>query len=100
MGTPSSARIIYDLYLVLKVLEIVYSKNDAAVEGLADRNGNRCKEVGEGKCVSRGVARSKGEVHECELTINMFLHNDLLQFCLRKKRNITDFFPDTTVFNV
>ena len=39
MGTPSSARIIQDVGLALKVLEIVYRENGFAVEGLADRNG-------------------------------------------------------------
>ena len=38
MGTPSSARIIQDVDLELKALEIVYLANGAAVEGLADRN--------------------------------------------------------------
>ena len=37
MGTPSSARIIKDVDLALKVLEIVYRANFAAVEGLADK---------------------------------------------------------------
>ena len=40
MGTPSSAQMIQDVDLVLKVLEIVYRANGAAVEGLADRNGH------------------------------------------------------------
>ena len=41
MGTPSSARIIQDVDLALKVLEIVYSANRAEVEGIDDRNGHR-----------------------------------------------------------
>ena len=52
MGTPSSARIIEDVDPVLKVLEIVYLTNGASVEGIADRNGNRRKVVGEGKIFS------------------------------------------------
>ena len=48
MGTPSSVRIIEDVDLALKVLEIVYRGNGAAVEGLADRNGHRKKEAGKG----------------------------------------------------
>ena len=48
MGTPSSARTIEDVDLTLKALEIVYSTNGAAVEGLADRNGQIWKVVGEG----------------------------------------------------
>ena len=68
MGTPSSARIIEDVYLVLKVLEIVYQENGAAVEGLADRNGQRRKVVGEGKNVSWVGARTKGKRRECKLT--------------------------------
>ena len=38
MGTPSLARIIQDIDLMLKALEIVYQEKEAAVEGLADRN--------------------------------------------------------------
>ena len=57
MGTPSSFRIIEDVDLVLKALEIVYRANCAAVEGLADRNGHRKKEVGKGKSVSCRGAR-------------------------------------------
>ena len=48
MGTPSSERIIQDVDLALKALEIVYRENGAAVEGLADRNGHRRKVVGKG----------------------------------------------------
>ena len=52
MGTPSSARIIEDVDLALKALEIVYLSNGAAVEGIADRNGHRRKVVGERKSFS------------------------------------------------
>ena len=34
MGNPSSARIIQDIDLALKTLEMVYCANGAAVEGL------------------------------------------------------------------
>ena len=51
MGTPSSARIIKDVDLVLEVLEIVDHTNGAAVEGLANRNGHRGKVLGEEKSV-------------------------------------------------
>ena len=61
MVTPSSVRIIEDVYLMSKALEIVYWENGAAVEGLADRNGHKKKEVGKGKSVSWGGARTKGE---------------------------------------
>ena len=37
MGTPSSARIIEDVDLALKALEIVYLENGASVQGIADR---------------------------------------------------------------
>ena len=69
----------------------------AAVEGLVDRNGHRWKVVGEGKSVNWGGARTKGKGCECELTKKMFLHSDLLKSCLKKKRKINEFFPDTTV---
>ena len=49
MGTPSLVRNIQDIDLALKSLEIVYSANGAAVEGLADRTGHRRKLVGKGK---------------------------------------------------
>ena len=97
-GSTSSARIIQDVDLELKALGIVYRTNVAAVEGLADRNGHRKKEVGKWKRVIWGGARTKGKGHECELTKNIFFHSDLLQFYQKKKRNITEFFPDTTVF--
>ena len=57
MGTPSSFRIIEDVDLALKALEIVYLANGSSVEGLADRNGHRRLVVGEGKIVSWGGAR-------------------------------------------
>ena len=85
MGTPSSVRVIEDVDLALKVLEIVYRENGAAVEGLADRNGHKKKEVVKGKSVSWGGARNKGEGRECELTKNMFFHNDLLKLCNLEK---------------
>ena len=98
MGTPSLARIIEDVDLVLKALENVYLSNRVAVEGLADRNGHIRKVVGEGKSVSWGGARTKGKGRECELTKNMFLHSDMLKLCMKKKRKISEFLPDTTVF--
>ena len=73
MGTPSSARIIEDVDLELKALEIVYRANGAAIEGIADRNVHRSKEVGDGKSVSWGCAQTKGEGRECELTKICFL---------------------------
>ena len=89
MGTTSSARIIQYVDLELKALGIVYHTNGVAVEGLADRNGHRRKVVGEGKSVSWGGARTKGKGCECKLTKNIFFHSDLLNFCLKKKHNIT-----------
>ena len=82
MGTPSSERIIEDVDLALKSLEIVYRTNGSVVEGLADRNGQRRKVVGEGESVSWGGARTKGKGRECELTKKMFLHIDLLKLCM------------------
>ena len=97
IGTPYLARIIPDVDLALKALEIGYRVNGAAVEGLADRNGHRRKVVGEGKSVSWGGARNKGKGRECKLTKTIFLHIDLLKLCLEKKHNISEFFSDTTV---
>ena len=51
-GTPSSARIIEDVDLALKALEIFYRANGNSVEGLADRKGHRSKEVSERESVS------------------------------------------------
>ena len=76
MGTPSLARIIQDVDMALKALEIVYRENGAAVEGLADRSGHRRKLVGKGKSVRCGGAWTKGEGHECELAKKMFFHSD------------------------
>ena len=98
MGTPSSVRVIKDVNLVLKALEIVYSADGAAVERLSDINEHIRKEEGEGKSVSWGGAQTKGEVYECYLTKNTFIHSDLLELRHKKKRKITEFFPDTTVF--
>ena len=98
MGTPSLARIIQDFDLGLKALEIVYRTNGAAVEGLADMNGHRGKVVDEAKSVNWGGERTKVKGRECKLTNKIFLHIDLLKLCLKKKHNITEFFPDTTVF--
>ena len=84
MGTPSSERIIKDADLELRELEINYRKNGAAFEGLVDRNGHRCKEVGEGKSVSWVGVQTKGEGSDCKITKNMLFHSDLLQLCLKK----------------
>ena len=65
MGTPSSAKIIQDVDTALKALETVYRANGAAVEGLADRNGQRRKVISEGKSVSWVVAQAKGKGREC-----------------------------------
>ena len=100
MGTPSLARIIQDVDLALKALESVYCENMAAGQGLADRNRNRRKVVGEGESVSWGGARNKGKGCKCKLIKNMSLHSDLLKLCVKKKHNISEFFPDITVFNV
>ena len=61
MGTPFLARIIQDVDLALKALEVVYRANGAAVEGLAEMNGHRQKVVGERKSVSWGGSRTKGK---------------------------------------
>ena len=61
MGTPYSASIIEDVDLALKSLEIAYSTNGAAVEGLADRNGHIQKVVGEGKSINWGGVRKQGK---------------------------------------
>ena len=98
IGTPSLARIIQDVDLALKALEIVYRENGAAVEGLADRNGHRRKVVDKGENVRCGGARTKGGGRECELAKKMLFYSDLLKLCLMKRRKISDFFPDTTVY--
>ena len=54
--------------------------------------------VGEGKSVSWVGARTKGKGRDCKLTKKIFLHSDMLKLCLKKKHNIADCFPDTTVF--
>ena len=99
MVKPSSERIIQDVDMELKELEIVYRSNGDTVEEIYDRNGHRQKVVAERETVSWGGARTKGKGNECELTKNMFLNSDRFKLCLKKKHNITEFFPDTTVFN-
>ena len=84
MGTSSSTRIIQDVYLALKLLEIVYRANESAVEVLDDRNGHRWKVVGEEKIVFWGGAWTKGKGRECELTKNMFSYSDMLKLCMKK----------------
>ena len=59
MGTLSSARIIEDIDLGLKSLEIVFRVNGSGVEGISYRNGNRQKVVGEGKIDSWEVHKPK-----------------------------------------
>ena len=71
-GTPSLSRIIEDVDRPLEASEIVFHGNSASVEGLADINGYRRKELGEGKSVSWGGAQTKGEVRKCKQTKNMF----------------------------
>ena len=93
--TPYSERIIKYVDLMLKLLEIVFFANGAAVEG--DMNGHRWKLVVEGKSVSWGGARTKDKGSKCEITKHVFLHSYLLKLC-QKKNNITEFFPDTIVF--
>ena len=67
MGIPSLARIIEDVDLALKALEIVYLKNGAAVEGLADRNGRRRKvSVGEvHRPKVRGASANSPKICSC-----------------------------------
>ena len=48
MGTPFSARIIQDVDMALKALEIAYPVNRAAVEWIDDSNGHIRKVVDEG----------------------------------------------------
>ena len=73
MGRPSSVRIINDVDLALRVLEILYRANSAVVEGLVDRNGHRKKEVCKVNSVSWGGTQTKGEGRKCKLTKNIFV---------------------------
>ena len=98
-GAPSSASIIEYFDRALEALIIVFWENGAAVEEILDRNGHIKKDLGKVKSVSWGGARTKVEGRECELTKNMFFHSDLLKFCHKEKRNITEFFPDTNVLH-
>ena len=98
MGTPCLARIIQYVDLALKSLEIVYHENMAAVEGITNRSGHIRKLVGKGKSVRCGGTWTKGEGREFKIAKKIFFHSDFLKLCLMKIQNITDFFPDTTVF--
>ena len=66
------ARIIQDVDLALEALEIIYRKNGAAIEGLADRNGPIRKVVGEGEIVGelhgknlRGTSEKSPKICSC-----------------------------------
>ena len=98
IGTTSSASIIEYVDLAVKALGIIFIEIGDEVEGLADRNGHRRKVVGEGKSFSLGGAKTKGEGRKCEITKFFFLQSDFLKLCLKKKHNITEFFPEITVF--
>ena len=87
MRTPSSARSIEDVDLVLKALKLFYRKNGAAVEGLTDINGHRIKDVGEGGSFSWVCARTKGEGCECKITKKMFFHSDFFSCVWKKKED-------------
>ena len=41
-----------------------------------------------------------GSFSELNGTKKIFLHRYLLKLCLKKKRKINEFFPDTTVFTI
>ena len=84
MRKPSSSRIIKDVDMALKALEIFYRVNGDAVEGLDDKNGHIRKLVGEGEIVSWGGARTKCKKRKCEITKKMFLHSDILKLYLKK----------------
>ena len=67
--TTSSERIIEDVDLALKALEISYRVNGAAVEGMDDRNGHSRKvSVGELQGLKvRGVSAKKPKICSCTL---------------------------------
>ena len=100
MGSHSLAKIIPDVDMALKALEIFSHAHGAAFEGLSNINGHRRILVGEGESVSWGGARNKDKGRECELTKNIFFHSDMLKLCLKKKHNVSEFFPDTTFFTI
>ena len=75
MGTHYSERIIEDVDVALKEMEIVYRENWAAIVGLDDTNGHRNKLLSEGKSISWGGVQTKGKGRECELTkIDILAH--------------------------
>ena len=84
MGTTYSVKIIHDVNMALKALEIVYREDRFTVEGLADRNGHIRKVLGEMKSVSLGGAQTKGKGRKCELTKKMFLQMIRWKLCLKK----------------
>ena len=85
-GTPSSARIIQDVDLALKALEIIFHANSTAVEGLAERNGHRRKK---GHITKVRVASANSPTR--------FYSTVICCSFVRKKRKVNEFFPDTTV---
>ena len=89
----------------MSLLRLLYKDNSGLhsaldLEGLADRNGNIRKVVGERKSVSCVGAQKKGKGCNCKLTKNMSLQIDLLELFLKRGHNISEFFPDTTYFRI
>ena len=87
MGTPSSARIVEDVDMALKALEIVLRSNWAVVKGLAERNGPIRKVVGEGKSVTWGGAQTKGanrniQKFNLRKTLQKYLRTFLIKFAV------------------
>ena len=100
LGEPSSERIIQHVDLKLKALGIFYRKNETAVEQIADSNGHRQKVVGERESIIWGVAQTKGKGRKCEIAKMMFLHSDLLKFCLKKNTTSLSSFLTQLYFTI
>ena len=71
-----------------QALEIVHRSRDAAVEGV----------VGDGKIVRWRGVQSKGEGCYYDIDKKTFLRSYILKLCLKQKRNINEFFLDTSMF--
>ena len=68
MRTPYLARTNQNVVMAFEALEIVYCENEAAVEGLDDRNGYRQEVLSKVKSVSWRSARTKGKGQKYKLT--------------------------------
>ena len=73
--------------MALKLLKIFYRANGAAYEEIVYKNRHKQKLLGERESVSWKGVWNKDKGRDFELSKNMFLHNDMLNFCIDKTQH-------------